>query len=275
MASAPSASERMEEDREDTFPPEVMLRIFSCLSGKDLLTRAGAHHRLPPPISPAAAAAARYYLPPPTRNTPGLFLFLLLILCVSMKLSGGAAALTCKYWHGLTQDEHLWYVPQDPACLAQVAQVWPGPTINRVCACGGCRRSLCMRDVEGITLLSLLQPDQHKKEKDYTPTDLVLLRSRDAFLEAKPQEWYHTTPFWTSTAPARPLTRASCACVWCARSSWLWLWRAQNVRWRAVVSCPAIHLTVFCVVCASCVRRVCVVRVVCRVWPQLPLRACR
>lgn len=109
----------MEEDRDETFPPEVMLRIFSCLSGKDLLTR---------------------------------------------------VALTCKHWHGLTQDEHLW-------------------------------RSLCMRDVEGITLLSLLQPDPHKKEKDYTPTDLVLLRSRDAFLEAKPQE-----------------------------CSWLWLWRAQNVR---------------------------------------------
>jgi hypothetical protein len=49
-----------------------------------------------------------------------------------------------------------------------------------------------MRDADGITLLSLLQPDEHKKEKDYTPNDLILLRSRDAFLEAKPQEWYHS-----------------------------------------------------------------------------------
>lgn len=65
-----------------------------------------------------------------------------------------------------------------------------------------------MRDAEGITLLSLLQPDQHKKEKDYTPTDLVLLRSRDAFLEAKPQEWYHTTSFWTSTALPVPSAHA-------------------------------------------------------------------
>lgn len=43
------ASERVVEDRGDEtdFPPEVLLRIFSCLSGEDLLTRAGARQRLP------------------------------------------------------------------------------------------------------------------------------------------------------------------------------------------------------------------------------------
>lgn len=45
--------------------------------------------------------------------------------------------MTCKYWHGLTQDEHLWYVfLKIPLAWAKVAQVcWLAGANNQLRVC--------------------------------------------------------------------------------------------------------------------------------------------
>jgi hypothetical protein len=90
-----------------------------------------------------------------------------------------SAALASRYFYSLTLDEQLW-------------------------------RALCARDVDNISLLKLLQPDAWKKGKDYSPADLALISSRDAFIHSKPQD-----------------------------VSWQWLWRAQNARSPVVKSHPS------------------------------------